>query len=46
VLALGVPGVALFCIGLPLGSALFLRANVEKLTNVHFASQYVLMYVE
>ncbi len=46
VLALGVPGVLLFSIGLPMGSALYLRAHLARLNDIKFASKYVLMYAE
>jgi hypothetical protein len=46
VLALGVPGVLLFSVGLPVWSALYLRANLARLKEMKFASTYVLLYAE
>ncbi len=46
VLALGVPGVLLFSVGLPVWSAVYLRTHLTRLNDINFASKYVLMYAE
>jgi hypothetical protein len=39
-LALGVPGIILFCAGVPLGAAALLAVNRKRLRNPEFAGQY------
>lgn len=45
-LVVGFPGVALFCVGVPLASALWLRHNAARgrLNTHHFSDRYGFLY--
>jgi hypothetical protein len=45
-LALGIPGAIAICVGIPVATALFLRAHRSKLKTPKFASTYALAYAE
>ena len=45
-LAVGVPGVLLWCISVPLGTALFLRRNQHRLDEPLFEANFGMMYQE
>lgn len=46
VAAVGAPGALLVCLGIPLGSWLFLRATKARHSNPEFASTFSVMYAE
>lgn len=43
-LLLGLPGIVLFAVGIPLASALFLRFKRERLEEAHFSLRFGFMY--
>ena len=43
-LLLGIPGIIIFAIGVPLGAAIFLRVKRKHLESAHFSAKYGFIY--